>query len=72
MKDLISRKDLLDLLNKSISETDGDTPIVDSVLITVKHAVELMPTIEPPQNLFCPSCKWREWAATHLGEIKDE
>lgn len=37
-------------------------------------SLELMknaPTIEPPPNL-CAICKWREWAATHFEEIKEE
>lgn len=43
--------------------------IVDAVLTAIKCAVEQMPSAK---DNFCSSCKWREWAATHFGEIKDE
>lgn len=69
MSDLISRKQLLDHLDACLAEADGQTPIVDAVLTAIKCAVEQMPTAE---DNFCSICKWREWAATHFGEIKDE
>lgn len=69
MNDMISRKQLLDHLDDCLSESDGQTPIVDAVLTTIKCAVEQMPTAV---DNFCSSCKWREWAATHMNEIEEE
>lgn len=69
MNDLISRKELLDHLDACLAESDGQTPITDAILNAVRRAVEQMPTAK---DNFCAICKWREWAATNFGEIKDE
>lgn len=46
MTDLVSKADLIAHLDECIKESDGHTPIVDSVLLAIKHAVEQMPTID--------------------------
>lgn len=46
MADLVSKTDLIAHLDECIAESDGDTPIVDSVLMALKCAVEQMPTVD--------------------------
>lgn len=59
MSELINRSDLIESLNAILEESDGGTPIVDSVLEAVKSAVEKMPAVvchcdlEENEELIC-------------------
>lgn len=44
--DLVSKTDLIAHLDECIAESDGQTPIVDSVLLAIKSAVEQMPAVD--------------------------
>lgn len=52
MSDLIDRAELLTNLNACISESDGQTPIVDAVLTAIKGAVEQMPSIDAAPHMY--------------------
>lgn len=45
-EDLVSKTELLAHLDECIAESEGCTPIVDSVLLAIKGAVEQMPTVD--------------------------
>ena len=55
MADLIYKQEIIAHLNECLAESDGQTPIVDGVLIAIKCAVEQMPTVEPKKG---------EWIST--------
>lgn len=46
MNDLISRADLINYLDICINDTNGKPPLTDAVLIAIKCAVELIPSVD--------------------------
>lgn len=53
---LIKREDLIDHLNACLSESDGETPITDAVLVAIRSAVEQMPEVDAVPVVRCKDC----------------
>lgn len=58
MADWVSKTDLIAHLDECIAESDGQTPIVDSVLMAIKRAVEQMPTVDGVPVVRCEECQY--------------
>lgn len=55
MSKLINADKVIDHLNQCLAESNGETPITDSVLLAIKHYIQAAPEVKfsEPNNCVC-------------------
>lgn len=59
MADLIDRKLLSGKLTELLADSDGYSPITDSVIASIKEYVDKIPSVDAEQVVHCKDCKYR-------------